>query len=60
MLVVLANKEEPDPMPAPVQKLPISIAAISAAEKSDGRRGLDEARVLAIVEAEYILEAIRR
>jgi hypothetical protein len=47
-------------MPAPIPKLPIPTAATSAAEKSDGRRVLDEAHVLAIVEAEYILEAIRR
>jgi hypothetical protein len=47
-------------MPVPMQKLPISPQAPSPTEKSDGRRVLDEARVLAIVEAEYILEAIRR
>jgi hypothetical protein len=42
-----------------MQKLPIP-PTTSAIKQSGGRRAVDEARVLAIVEAEYILEAIRR
>jgi hypothetical protein len=58
MLVVLANQEERDPMPVPTPKL-LTTPSPPVLKKPD-RYARNEARLTAIVEAAYILEAIRR
>jgi predicted secreted protein len=60
MLVVLADNEEPNPMPATIQTPPATQPTSVTTRPSERRGANDDARLSAIVEAAYILQAVRR